>query len=113
MKKPTIFISHASKDGKIATSIRDMITASSSLAPDDIRCTSAAGSQLAGNVDFDAKLKEEIQNAKLCIFLVSKYFLSSEYCKKRNDMGRRHQGYMCYFHDGRVTLQRNYSDYWQ
>jgi hypothetical protein len=75
-----IFISHSSRDHKIAEALVDLLRAALlDLSPASIRCTSVDGYGLPGGPDVEANLRVEVQAAKVFVALVTPNSLASQY----------------------------------
>lgn len=79
---PMIFISHSSKDEKLAAALIDLLlSALPSLGsrPNQIRCTSVPGYKLEGGAETDSQLRREMKDALVFIGLLTRNSLRSTY----------------------------------
>lgn len=74
-----IFISHSSKDVKIAEALIDLLRAALTLKADSIRCTSVDGYRLQAGASTDEQLRREIYEARVFIGLITPASLQSTY----------------------------------
>jgi hypothetical protein len=75
----SIFISHSSKDADLALALIDLLKAALALTADQIRCSSVDGYRLPVGVNTEAKLREEVNAAKIVVGLITPNSLSSYY----------------------------------
>ena len=76
---PRIFISHSSKDSKIANLILELFRFALNISSKEIRCTSVDGYRLSGGADVENTLKMEVLNAEVLIGLISEKSFDSAY----------------------------------
>ena len=74
-----VFISHSSRDRKLAEAVVDLLRAALGLSRASIRCTSVPGYQLAGGANVDANLRRESVSARVFIALVTPASIRSVY----------------------------------
>jgi hypothetical protein len=74
-----IFISHSSKDRKLAEALTDLLKGALGLMSHDIRCSSVDGHRLPVGVDTQSKLRQEVTAARAVVGLVTPSSLSSSY----------------------------------
>ena len=78
-KEMKIFISHSSKDSKIARSLIELIKTALNVQSSYIRCTSVDGYRLPSGASTDELLKQEVHHAEVLIGLISPDSTSSSY----------------------------------
>jgi TIR domain len=74
-----VFISHSSRDHKLAEAIVDLLRAALGLKREAIRCTSVPGYQLPGGANVDTNIRRETVAARVFIALVTPASLRSTY----------------------------------
>jgi hypothetical protein len=74
-----IFISHSSRDVKIAGILIDLLRFALNLRSEDLRCTSVEGYRLPGGASVDAVLRREVHDAQLFIGLITQDSINSAY----------------------------------
>jgi hypothetical protein len=74
-----IFISHSSKDVALAEALTDLLKLALGLVPAQIRCTSVDGHRLPVGVNTESELRDEVNDAKVLIGLVTPSSLSSSF----------------------------------
>ena len=72
-----VFISHSSKDVRLAKSIVDLIRKSTTLSSTEIRCTSVDGYRLPGGALTNEAVRAEVHDAELLIGLITPNALKS------------------------------------
>ena len=77
--KITLFISHSSEDAALVELLVDLLKSALSLKASEIRCTSVDGYRLPIGAKTDESLRQEIQDAKLFIGLISASSIKSTY----------------------------------
>ena len=75
-----IFISHASADKLLADALVDLLQIGCAVPRSEILCTSLEGMRIPNGKNFREFLKEQIQNPKLVILLLTKNYFVSEFC---------------------------------
>lgn len=75
-----LFISHANKDKEVVEAFADFIRLGTNLSGNEIFCSSLEGMGIPPSKDFVNWIKNQIQNTKLAIFMISPSFLSSRFC---------------------------------
>lgn len=73
-----IFISHSSKDRKLVSMFCDLLTKYLHIKENEIFCTSMSNSVKAGE-DFNIKIKENLCNSKIVVFLITPNYMKSAY----------------------------------
>ncbi|HEV3039573.1 MAG TPA: toll/interleukin-1 receptor domain-containing protein [Candidatus Angelobacter sp.] len=76
-----IFISHSSKDDKIARALIDLLRAALSLGADSIRCSSVDGYRLPVGMKVESRLRQEVHDAKIVIGIITQDSLGSDFVK--------------------------------
>ncbi len=77
----SIFLSHSSKDKALADKIADLLTSGCAVSPNDILCTTLEGNGIpAGTPSFIEYLRQQIQQPKLVILLLTENFFASQFC---------------------------------
>ena len=79
-KGPPIFISHASKDHKLANAFADLLQLTCDLQQKDIFCTSVDGMSIPNGSNFVDVIRERLVGSKLVVFLLSQAYFDSEFC---------------------------------
>ena len=74
-----VFISHSSKDADLALALIELLKAGLGLLSNQIRCSSVDGYRLPVGVNSEAKLREEVNEAKAVIGLITPSSLSSAF----------------------------------
>jgi hypothetical protein len=74
-----VFISHSSKDAVLAFALIELLQAGLGLRPNQIRCSSVDGYRLPVGVNTEAKLREEVNGARVVIGLITPSSLSSAF----------------------------------
>lgn len=74
-----LFISHSSKDQKIAKGVIDLIRAATNLSKESIRCTSVHGYKLDPGDKFEEKLNREVQKAEAFIGIITPNSIGSAF----------------------------------
>ena len=74
-----IFISHSSQDKAITKALIDLIRAALPIKAEKIRCTSVDGYRLPVGATTDELLKNEVNNCKILIGIISESSMSSAY----------------------------------
>lgn len=74
-----VFISHSSRDARIAEALVELLRAALDIPADKIRCTSVSGYRLQGGAFTQEQLKQEIQSARLLIGLLTRKSSRSAY----------------------------------
>ncbi len=74
-----IFISHSSKDIKLAKAVADLLRIALNVSAERIRCTSVDGYRLPGGVDTNDRLRLELRESKSLIALVTDSSIASTY----------------------------------
>ena len=72
-----VFISHSSKDADLAFALIELLKAGLALQSGQIRCSSVDGYRLPVGVNTEAKLREEVNAAKVVIGLITPSSLAS------------------------------------
>lgn len=81
MTSKPIFISHAAVDDKIADVVVDILnTAVGINVTEQVFCTSLEGMKIPPGKDFKEFVREQIQEPKIVILLISKNYLASQFC---------------------------------
>lgn len=76
-----IFLSHSSKDKVLADKVADLLTNGCAVNPNSILCTTLEGKGIpAGTPSFIEYLRQQIQQPKLVILLLSENFFASQFC---------------------------------
>ena len=79
MNPVDIFISHSSADAKVAKALIDLLRDAFQLNSKDIRCTSVPGYKLEAGAHTETQLRQEIQQTRVFIGLLSEVSLDSAY----------------------------------
>lgn len=80
-KQKSIFLSHSSRDRSLADKLADLLTSGCAVNPNDILCTTLEGKGIpAGTPSFIEYLRQQIQEPKLVILLLSENFFASQFC---------------------------------
>jgi hypothetical protein len=79
MHSITVFISHSSKDSKIASTIIQILKAAFNMSSEEIRCTSIDGFRLPLGAPIEERLKLEVYDSKALIALITPNALKSSY----------------------------------
>ncbi|MFQ5632999.1 MAG: toll/interleukin-1 receptor domain-containing protein [bacterium] len=74
-----IFISHSSRDKKIAEALIEFIRAALGISPRKIRCSSVSGYRLRVGLNNDAQLRKEVHHSKILIGLITRSSIYSAY----------------------------------
>ncbi len=74
-----IFISHSSKDILLAEALTDLLKTALGLVSTQIRCSSVDGHRLPVGVNTESKLREEVNEAKVVVGLVTPSSLASSF----------------------------------
>ena len=74
-----IFISHSSADAKVAKALIDLLRDAFNIEPARIRCTSVPGYKLEAGAHTETQLRQEIQQSRVFIGLLSEISLDSAY----------------------------------
>jgi len=74
-----VFISHSSKDADLALALIELLKAGLGLLSNQIRCSSVDGYRLPVGVNSEATLREEVNEAKAVIGLITQSSLSSAF----------------------------------
>ena len=74
-----IFVSHSSKDAKIAKSLVLLLRAALNIPANRIRCTSVDGYRLRGGAHTDHELRRELRDAKVFVGLITRRSIQSTY----------------------------------
>lgn len=74
-----IFISHSSQDTDTAKLLIDLIRVALNVPANKIRCTSVEGYRLPAGVSTDFQLKQEVNDCKILIGLISPHSINSAY----------------------------------
>jgi hypothetical protein len=77
--KLDIFISHSSRDARIAEALVNLLRAALNIRADKIRCTSVDGCRLPGGSLTQEQLRQEIHDVRLLIGLLTKKSSQSAY----------------------------------
>jgi TIR domain len=72
-----VFISHSSRDQRIAAGLTELLKNALGISPETIRCTSVDGHRLSAGAKTDETLKRELLNAKSFIALLTEHSLNS------------------------------------
>src|SRR2546430_12943506 len=81
VKPKPICLSHASKDKRGADKLADLLTNGCAVNPNDILCSSLPGKGIPGGTpSFVEYLKQQLQGARIVIFLLSENFFVSQFC---------------------------------
>lgn len=81
ISKKQIFVSHTSKDKDLVDKLVDLLTVGCSVNPNAILCTCLEGKGIpAGTPSFIDYLRNEIQDPKLVILVLSENFFESHFC---------------------------------
>jgi len=75
----SVFISHSSKDAGLALALIELLKGGLGLLSDQIRCSSVDGYRLPVGVNTEAKLREEVNEARVVIGLITPSSLSSAF----------------------------------
>ncbi|MGA7791403.1 MAG: toll/interleukin-1 receptor domain-containing protein [Candidatus Acidiferrales bacterium] len=75
----SVFISHSSKDADLALALIELLKAGLGLLSNQIRCSSVDGYRLPVGVNTEGKLREEVNEAKVVIGLITPSSLSSAF----------------------------------
>jgi hypothetical protein len=78
-RSPLVLISHSSKDVPLALALIDLLKDGLGLLASQIRCTSVDGHRLPVGVNTESQLREEVNDAKVVIGLVTPSSLSSSF----------------------------------
>lgn len=76
---PLVFISHSSKDEKLAMALVELLKTGLGLLANQIRCSSVDGNRLPVGVNTEGKLREEVNAAKVVIGLITHSSLASHF----------------------------------
>src|SRR5690349_5879628 len=80
-KSKAIFVSHAATDSAIADKVVDLLaTAMGINVQKDVTCTSLEGLKIPAGMDFKQFIKEQIQEPKIVLLLISKNYFASQFC---------------------------------
>lgn len=79
MNELDIFISHSSRDAKIAASLIDLLRAALNIPPDKIRCTSVDGFRLQGGANTEEQLRSEVLSARIFVGIITNQALKSAF----------------------------------
>lgn len=79
MNSVDIFISHSSADAKVAKVLIDLLRDAFHIEPARIRCTSVPGYKLEAGAHTETQLRQEIQQSRVFIGLLSEISLDSAY----------------------------------
>jgi len=74
-----IFISHSSKDKKIAAALIELIRSALSLSPKKIRCSSVDGYRLTAGAGTDEQLRNEVNSCEVLVGLITANSVRSAY----------------------------------
>ena len=74
-----IFVSHSSKDAKIAKALVELLRAALNIPANRIRCTSVDGYRLRGGAHTDQELRRELTDAKVFVGLITRRSIQSTY----------------------------------
>ena len=74
-----VFISHSSKDAELALALVELLKAGLGLFANQIRCSSVDGYRLPVGVNTESQLREEVNDVKVVIGLVTPNSLSSSF----------------------------------
>ena len=74
-----VFISHSSKDLLLAEGLTDLLKSALGLVSTQIRCSSVEGHRLPVGVNTESKLREEVNEAKVVVGLVTPSSLASSF----------------------------------
>lgn len=81
MPRPTIFLSHASADGKLVDALSDLLTTGCGIRGDQIIVTTLPGQGIpAGTPNYIAWLQDRLANSALVILLLSPNYFESKFC---------------------------------
>ncbi|BCG64619.1 MAG: hypothetical protein methR_P2406 [Methyloprofundus sp.] len=80
MSKPLIFLSHATRDKKLADMLRNLLVIGLNLRQSDVFYTSGAGAGIPIGSDFNLYMQESLRGAKLVVSLITPGFFESAYC---------------------------------
>jgi hypothetical protein len=81
VKSKPIFLSHASSDKQVADNLTDLLCNGCAVNPNDVLCSSLPGKGVPGGTpSFIDHLKQQLQGAKIVIFLLSENFFVSQFC---------------------------------
>jgi hypothetical protein len=75
----SVFISHSSKDADLALALIELLQAGLALQSSQIRCSSVDGYRLPVGVNTEAKLREEVNEARVVIGLITPSSLESAF----------------------------------
>ena len=76
----SIFISHSSKDKNIAKAIVDLIADGIGVPEKEIFCSSVEGHKIPSGQDFLLYIKNEMEQPKIVILLLTRSYWKSEFC---------------------------------
>jgi hypothetical protein len=74
-----LFISHSSKDKRLAKSLIEFLRAALAIPADRVRCTSVDGYKLSGGAKTESELKKEIRDTQCFIGLITPDSLQSQF----------------------------------
>jgi len=75
-----IFISHATKDKLLADALVDLLETAMEIPSSSIFCSSLDGLGVPSGKDFIQFIKEQIQQPKVVITLLTENYFASEFC---------------------------------
>lgn len=78
--KKSIFISHAEKDVKLIKELVDLLENGIGVPEEEIFCTSLPGYGIPTGSNFVTYIKEQIQNPKYVIIVITKNYFASKFC---------------------------------
>jgi hypothetical protein len=74
-----VFVSHSSKDKRLAAALVDLLRTAVGLTEKEIRCTSVDGYRFEVGAETDAQLKKEVKGSKVFIGLITPASIQSAY----------------------------------
>ncbi len=74
-----LFISHSSRDDRLANALADLLRSATNIPGRQIRCTSVDGYRLQGGAETDTQLRQEIAQATIFMGLISPISIESAY----------------------------------
>ncbi len=81
IKSRPIFVSHAATDKAIAEKVVDLLNTGVAIdVQKDVFCTSLEGLKIPPGSDFKQFIKDQIQEPKLVLLLISQNYLASQFC---------------------------------
>lgn len=80
-EQKAIFVSHAAVDRDIADKVVDLLNMAMGInVAKEVFCTSLEGLKIPAGKDFKEFIKDQIQNPKIVLLLISRNYLASQFC---------------------------------